>query len=259
VTDSDGVEHRLWRVSETEGIEGYVDDLRDNTVFIVDGHHRYETALNYRREIREANPGLPEGAPVDSIMIFLAPTSDPGLVILPTHRIVHSLADFDFDAFLERLVESFKVRIPESREEGLAELATHTGMPGFLLLSGDRSALISLRPDIRLDDIVSPALPAPLKPLDVTILHDYILQRLLGVTLEAQAEQRNLEYVKSAAEAFAATDRDNVQLVVVMNPTKLEQVEQVAESGSVMPQKSTYFYPKLASGLLVRYEVGSMK
>ncbi len=250
VTDSDDVEHRLWRLDAAETIEGFADDLRENVVFIVDGHHRYETALNYSRMMHERNPELPEGAPPDWIMIFVAPTSDPGLVILPTHRIVHSLPTFDFDDLLATLAPSFEVTPVATRAEGMAALAESPDRPSFLLLADGREAVVRLRPECPIDTVVDPSLPAPLKPLDVTVLHHHILQELLGVTPEAQAAQSNLRYVKSEEEAFAAAVDGTSQLVVVMNPTKLDQVESVAESGSVMPQKSTYFYPKLASGLL---------
>jgi len=249
-TDSDGVGHRLWRLTDDERIQGFMNDLKGTTVFIVDGHHRYETALNYQRIMRERTPELPAEAPLDFIMMFLAPTSDPGLVILPTHRVIHSLPAFDFDDLAARLRGHFDVSVPSGIDEGLRELAEHAARPSFLLLSGERRLLASLREDARPDDLVDPELPPALKELDVTLLHDHILQRLLGITPEAQVEQRNIIYVKSTEDAVEAAKRPGVQLVVMMNATRLEQVEGVAESGSVMPQKSTYFHPKLASGLL---------
>lgn len=249
-TDSDGVEHRLWCLNDTDGIVEFAGDLEENTVFIVDGHHRYETALNYQRTMREQNPETPEGAAFDYILIFLAPTSDPGLVILPTHRVIHSLPEFDFDRLVGQLREHFTISVPSSRQAGTEELAAQTGRPAFLLMSGERSALAVLREDASFGELLPADLPEALKGLDVTVLHDVILQGLLGITREAQAEQRNIKYVKSTEDALAAADRPEAQLVVMMNATRLEQVEAVAESGSVMPQKSTYFYPKLASGLV---------
>jgi uncharacterized protein (DUF1015 family) len=121
-TDSDGVEHRLWRITDPEEIAPFVGDLADNVIFIVDGHHRYETAMNYQRERRAANPSLPDGSPVDSIMMFIAPTSDPGLLILPTHRVLHSLPGFNFDAYLESLRGHFDLTEPASEREGLQAL-----------------------------------------------------------------------------------------------------------------------------------------
>lgn len=250
VTDTDGVEHRLWRTSAAEDLAGFQHELSAAIVFIVDGHHRYETALNYQRLRREADPTAADGAPYDSIMIFLAPSSDPGLVILPTHRVVHSLASFDLDALVRDLEPGFDVRDVGDRSRGLAELEALTARPSFLLLAGDRTVLASLRADTELDSMVDPSLPEGLKELDVTVLHNFIFERLLGISQAAQAEQSNLYYIKSTDEALAAADDANNQLVVLMNATRLDQVERVAESGTVMPQKSTYFYPKLASGLL---------
>ncbi len=249
-TDSDGVEHRLWRLSDEDALNGFASDLAKNTVFIVDGHHRYETAINYQRIRREQNPETPYGAAFDYIMMFVAPTSDPGLVILPTHRVIHSLPEFDSDTLVEKLQPNFSISVPPSREIGLEELELQAGRPAFLLLSGERTVLAMLRDDTDLDQLLPVDMPDALKRLDVTLLHDFILQRLLGVTAEAQVEQRNIQYIKSTQEALEAASRPETQLVVLMNATRLEQVEHVAESGSVMPQKSTYFYPKLASGLL---------
>jgi uncharacterized protein (DUF1015 family) len=248
--DSDGVEHRLWRAADRERIEGFAGDLRQNVIFIVDGHHRYETALNYRAARRAADPSLPEGSPIDSIMMFIAPTSDPGLLILPTHRIVHSIEGFDFQTLLDSLRQHFVVTEFSSPDEGVKRLPEHAERPAFLLLSGGRTILASVRDDLSPASIVEADLPEAVRELDVAILHEHILEQLLGISKEAQAEQRNLRYVKSTEEALAEAGNERTQLVVMMNPTRLDQVERVAESGEVMPQKSTYFYPKLASGLL---------
>ncbi|HVK40571.1 MAG TPA: DUF1015 domain-containing protein [Candidatus Kapabacteria bacterium] len=243
-TDADGVQHRVWRVTGADA-EAFAQDLRSSTIFIVDGHHRYETALNYRGQSNGAD------RPVDSIMMFLAPMGDPGLVILPTHRVVHSLASFDFDALLERLGEHFTITDVTSDDAGLAMLDEHRSTPSYLLVAGPRMAVVSLKPGTEPSSIVDASLPESVQELDVTILHEHILEHILGISKEAQASQTNLRYVKSAEDAFAEARRPDVQLVALMNATRLEQVERVAQSGHVMPQKSTYFYPKLASGLLI--------
>lgn len=272
VVDRDGVEHRLWRADDSETIEAFAADVAPERVFIVDGHHRYETALEYRKQMHARRGVAPDGtealdgteapdgtegpdeasgsAPYDSIMIFLAPSSDPGLLILPTHRVVHALPAFDFDRLLEALRPHFVLTEQGDCAAAVDALARHADTPAYLLATRGRTVLAALREGISLDELVSPALPEALKGLDVTILHDHILESLLGISREAQAEQRNLRYVKSAEDAFAAADADDVQCVVLMNPTRLEQVEAVAQTGEVMPQKSTFFYPKLASGLL---------
>jgi uncharacterized protein (DUF1015 family) len=246
-TDADGVEHRLWHLTAEVPIEELVADLAGQPVFIVDGHHRYETALNYQAARRQESA---EPAPYDSIMIFLAPMSDSGLVILPTHRVIHSLAGFDIETLLDSLSESFELVDLDSPDAALIELASRPEIPTLLLASHGRLIVARLRPEVDTEQLLGTGVSAALRGLDVTILHEYILERLLGISKEAQAGQRNLLYVKSTDEALDAAEREDVQLVVLMNPTRLDQVEAVALSGEVMPQKSTFFYPKLASGLL---------
>ncbi len=247
--DADGVAHTLWRLTDPEAATAIAADLREVPVYIVDGHHRYETALEYARLRREAAEGSTEGGH-DWIMIFLAPMSDGGLLILPTHRVVGSLAEFDLEKMSAGIAEAFEVEEFGDREEGLRALESSADRPSFLAASGGRFLLLRLRDDAAIDSLVDPSLPGPVKELDVTLLHEFILERVLGITKEAQAAQTNLRYVKSAAEAFAAADEPGTQVVFLMNATRLEQVVDVAGTGSVMPQKSTYFYPKLASGLL---------
>ncbi|HVZ39692.1 MAG TPA: DUF1015 domain-containing protein [Candidatus Kapabacteria bacterium] len=249
--DGDGVEHRMWRASEPQAIHDLTADLATQQVFIVDGHHRYETALDYQR-IRRSEVGEGSGEqPFDWMMVFLAPTSDPGLLILPTHRVVRGLADFSADALLAELRPHFHLVPYDSRAEALAALQAGRGRrPSFLLASDGGMMLASLRDDADAGRLVDADRPAALRHLDVTILHDHILNRLLGITPQMQVEQRNLAYVKNASEALDAVSGGGAQLAVLMNEPTLEQVEAVAESGAVMPQKSTYFYPKLASGML---------
>lgn len=247
--DADGVEHTIWRITENGTIDPVIDDLRRNAIYIVDGHHRYETALAYQKS-RAGDTEPDTLKPCDAIMMFLAPMSDPGLIILATHRTIHSLDDFDFDALVERLREQFEIRDIPDQNEALELLAENNDTPSYLLATSRRTVLARLRNDVAIDDLVDPSLPPGLRSLDVTILHEYIIERELGISKEAQEAQRNIGYIKSTDEALAATHDEKIQMVVLMNPTKLEQVTEVAGSGSVMPQKSTFFYPKLASGLL---------
>lgn len=245
-TDADGVLHKVWRLTGGD-VAAFQADLASNTVFIVDGHHRYETALNFRN----AHGGTGTGKPIDSILMFLAPMTDPGLVILPTHRVVHSLDTFDAPALVEKLRAHFDIVPVATSEEGINQLRQRASTPSFLLIGGGQMVVASLKSNADLDAIVDSSLPAGLAELDVTILHEFILERILGISKAAQASQTNLRYVKSDDDAFAEAQKPDVQLVILMNATRLAQVERVAESGHVMPQKSTYFYPKLASGLLV--------
>jgi len=184
-------------------------------------------------------------------MIFLAPMNDPGLLILPTHRLVHSLPGFTLAGLLEQLREDFVVTAPLDTSDALAQLHRNESLPSYLLSDGDTTALVVVKDPETAQRLTNPASPAAVRSLDVSLLHDHLLERLLGITQQQQMEQTNLRYVKSADEALAAPGTDSVQLAVVMNATRLEQVVEVATSGGVMPQKSTFFYPKLGSGLLI--------
>lgn len=251
VIDQGGVRHIVREVTDQSTIAALAEQVAGQKVYIVDGHHRYETALNYRKLRRDAEPDLPEGDPVDSIMIYLSPMSDPGLVILPTHRIVHSLPTFDFDMLLESLTPYFTL-IPYGKpEEGFDALGAAGDNIALLLLVPGRQVLATLKPGTKGSDLVGTGPAEAVAELDVSVLHHFVLERLLGIDRVAQEAQQNLHYAKSTADAVAALGRPETQLVVGMNPPRFSQVEDVAGSGDVMPQKSTYFYPKLASGLLV--------
>jgi len=251
VADPDGVRHILWRMQDLDLIAAFVADLRATPVVIVDGHHRYETALTYRDMMggTGSSPN-PKDFAADWIMIFLAPTSDPGLLILPTHRVVHGVPSFDLDALLPQLREWFTVSHFDDRLEALEALDRIAPDIALLLIRRERNVLLQLRNDIDREKILKSGTPDVLARLDVTILHNLVFERLLGMSKSAQEEQRNLGYVKGTDDAFAAADREGVDMVVMMNPPRLDQVVDVAASGRTMPQKSTYFYPKLASGLL---------
>lgn len=251
VTDPDGVAHAVWRVSERAVIESLQNDLHHNHVVIVDGHHRYETALQFQRESgATGTSATPDEEPADWIMTFLAPSSDPGMLILPTHRVVHSIPEFTLTKLLASMRDLFAIEIVDTLTTGAARLAASADRPTYLLLHRDAVVIARLNDAIDPTCIVSGGTPRALAELDVTILHEVIFEQLLEMSREAQEEQRNLRYVKSSDEAFSAAADPATDLVVMMNPPTLSQVDVVAASGMTMPQKSTYFYPKLASGLL---------
>lgn len=254
--DSDGIRHQVWKLAQPEAIQQLKHHLQDHPAFIVDGHHRYETALRYQELTRQGSDQPIGALPCDWIMIFLAPMNDPGLLILPTHRLVHSLPNFNFTQLLDQLREDFTVTMLATFAEGLGLLQQTDELPSYLLSDGNDCAVVVAKNPETVVRLTSPESPAPVRTLDVSLLHDHLFERLLGITPQQQMEQTHLRYVKNANEALAAPGIDGVQLAVVMNPTRLEQVVEVATSGGVMPQKSTFFYPKLGSGLLMNL-VGS--
>jgi uncharacterized protein (DUF1015 family) len=261
-TDSDdGVHHRLWRVDDP-ALTGALQALvRDQRVFIADGHHRYETALLYRRLLEEQAPGLPAWGGHHYILTFLCPMSDPGLVIYPTHRLLHGLKDFTLEGLLQRLARFFTIHpIEESlmkatgRAWAVARLGEHAGKStSFLMVTAeDRKArILTLRDDA---DLSGAGLPEnrTLRDLDVTVLHGVVFKHLLGISDRLQELSEGITYARDAAQAVNRVLSGEHQVGFLLNPTPMWQLEAVGDAGETMPQKSTLFAPRLQSGLVMR-------
>ena len=241
-TDKAGVRTDLWRISDPEIIKTVADIVSGGPVVIADGHHRYTAALTYRNEMRATNGSGPE-APHEFIMVTLVSLDDEGLVILPTHRLVRNLADFDIDIFYSRLGEFFDVE--EAEPENLMQYVELLGGHAFGVHLGGKSCVIRVKPGIM------PGQSA-LKQLDVTILHSLILEKILGIGAEALSAQANVTYTRDPDQAIKSVDAGEYQIALLMNPPSVEEVKAVAAAGDKMPQKSTFFYPKLLTGLVMR-------
>lgn len=260
VTDDDGIVNKIWRVNDQQALGGVVESMSDKSLFIADGHHRYETALNYRNKMREKAGNYTGDEPFNFIMMYFSNMDDEGMTIWPTHRVVHSLKDFDADSFLASCREYFDLKEfsyaasiePSVRATFLKELeksGEKTVSMGLHIRARDIYYLLSMKSKDVMHKVFGDSIPEVFKGLDVTVLHSLVFARILGMTQEAQEKQENLIYVKSYDEAINACSNDRNQLVFLLNATKIEQVKSVALAGFVMPQKSTYFYPKLLSGL----------
>jgi uncharacterized protein (DUF1015 family) len=246
----DGTQHRLWRLTDPAAIAEVARQLRDKRIYIADGHHRYETMLALRDELRREPGYRGHDSAIEYGTIFLCNASDPGLLVFPTHRVLHSLAGFDLQTLLSRLAPHFELdERPVSGAADAQATLKEKGQrgPSFLLCSGGRRIYLTLRPEAA----TLIAGPAVLRSLDVTVLHALVLEQALGIDRAAQEAQTYLRYLKDTTQALAAASDPGVQAVFVLNPTLVEQVMAVAEAGEVMPQKSTYFYPKIASGLVL--------
>jgi len=257
----DGVHHRLFRVEGRAAIARLQAVLAEGKVFIADGHHRYEAALAYRNLFDREHPGLPDNAGHRYLLANLCSMADPGLCIYPTHRLVFGLHGFSLAPFLEALGRFFEVETLNedmSRAAGrawaISKLAEHAGKSTtFLLVSGEdrRGRVLTLRDDADLAGVPLPA-SQTLRDLDVSALHAVVLQHLLGISPEALERQENVRYEMDAGAAVSRVLSGEVPLGFLVNPTPIWQVQAVAESEETMPHKSTYFFPKLASGLVLR-------
>ena len=249
VTDEAGLVHRLWAVTDPTLTAAIQARFADTRLYIADGHHRYETALRYRDTLRAE--GVPEGTDADYIMMMLVEMDHPGLVVLPTHRLIRGLQGFDPAALLESCRAEFDV-LPgltlESLDETL-ENAYQAGQKAFgVYTGGDFFTLLTLRDEAVMDAALPELSPAS-RHLDVNVLHTLILERRLGIDKRNMAAGVNLTYTRSLREALDDVEAGAYQAAFLLNPTRVEEIRDVAAAGEKMPQKSTYFYPKLITGL----------
>jgi len=256
VSDEYGTRHRVWLVDEPKVISEVYMALRDKQLVIADGHHRYETALAHRNHCRESGQ---QDVYNEYVMVTFVRMETEGLTILPTHRLVHSLAQFDWSKFAPdaRAIfdwEDVAVKGPASEWTApfLARLATAgRERPTLGAYAGPgKLTLLRLRADFDPDAALADVAPT-LRRLDVIHLHRLVLERLLGIDGQAVREEKNLSYFREAALACAEVEKCRGQIAFLLNPTPVAAVHDNALVDCPMPQKSTDFYPKLLSGLTI--------
>jgi uncharacterized protein (DUF1015 family) len=253
-TTPDGIEHSLAKVKDKEAVRAIVDGVASSQLLVADGHHRYETAYAYSEETTSAGVTRPEH---HWFMAFLANGDDPDLVVYPTHRHVHSLARFDFGDLVKGAEALFAVTMlppGASADVLVAELAKSGKQRASLVAcAGDgRAALFALKAnaDLAGHPVLGKEIDA-LRRTDVALLHMGLLEPVLGVTREMQAAKTNIWYPQDASAALEELRSGKGQCLFLMNATPVAHVRAVAEAGEVMPQKSTFFHPKIPTGLCI--------
>jgi uncharacterized protein (DUF1015 family) len=255
VVDEYGVTHRVWQISDAGVVASVQKAMSDKKLVIADGHHRYETALNFRNESRNEAQGANPQAPYEYVMMTFVNMNDPGLLVLPTHRVVHSLSSFSANDFLKSVRELFEVEEVEAGidEARATELLREKGKRGTTLLAVTSNRAFLLHSPKAATQKYVDDLSLQQQSLDVVQLHKCLLEGVLGLSEESIRNQQNLSYVREAAEALATvhgeTAGKSADIVFLMNPCPVLNVRDIAFAGEVMPQKSTDFYPKLLSGL----------
>ncbi len=244
-----GVRNRLWKMTDPDVVATVQQVLLDRQVYIADGHHRYETGVNYRNLRAEENPSHTGDEPYNFILIYLANIFDEGLIIFPLHRMVHNLEQFSPETLIDTLSTNFEVKPLGGREElrQYLEGASSSHVYGVVTSAGVWGIRLKSPPETLLGDSV----PAPLLQLSVVVLHELVLQRMLGITPEAMRSQKHLIYEEDDRKVFDAVENGDIQVGFVVKPTTVQQVLDVSGEGEVMPQKSTYFYPKIMTGLVM--------
>jgi uncharacterized protein (DUF1015 family) len=252
VTDEYGVLHQVWKISDAAAIDALQAQMQDKKLIIADGHHRYETALAYRDERRAAAPSSAPAAH-DSMMMTFFNMNSPGLVILPTHRVVHSLPDFSSDRLQTGAQQFFKVEEVDREIDGphAAELLRERGRVSSALLVATADRILLMHSPRAIGTNLFAGLSPRQQSLDVVQLHKCLLEGVLNISEEAIRKLQNISYHRDADEALAQVRGGAAQAAFLMNPVRMEQVRDIAFAGEVLPQKSTDFYPKLLSGLTI--------
>lgn len=251
--DEVGETHRLWVITDNETIRTVVEEMKEKKVFIADGHHRYETALEYAREMEaKGYHGY------DYVMITLVNLYDQGLIILPTHRLVKNLEGFDLEAFRVKLSSYFNVRPFGSADrlsaflKSMEEQGENEHVFGMYGQNGVLYILI-LKPNAEIAEALPSDKSDAWKRLDVAVLDNLVLDQILGIGASQRKNQENLTYTKDAQWAVEQVNKGLYQVAFFLNPTRVKEVVDVAQARDKMPQKATYFYPKLLTGLVINH------
>ncbi len=248
--DEAGVVHEFWLLSRSL-VESIGGAFGTKPILIADGHHRYETALQYKKERAEANPCHRGNEPYNFVMMALVSMKDPGLLVLPTHRVVKGDLPYPAEELERRLARYFeRVTFYEDLDALLSALDKASSHSFGLHLSGGPFLLITLRKEVDLDRELS-HLPPPMRELDVVLLHELLLEKVLGVSPREVRDEGRLGYYKDARRALEDVERGLGSLAAFLKAPSVDEVWRVARAGETMPQKSTYFYPKLITGLVM--------
>jgi uncharacterized protein (DUF1015 family) len=251
--DEEGVKYSMWAITDEEAIDRARDLLADRTVYIADGHHRYATALTYRRERLAAKSSSGGNEAFNFVMMTLTPAEDPDLIMMPTHRLVRglghkmlsSLKD-EWNIYFDKELLSPAATPTETIGSWTETLGQQHEMTfGLYGIDGNSLCLLRAKPEMML-----PVQPSALGDLDVFILHQVILRQMLGID-SSEKEEECLAYTRDGLETISRVDNGEYQLAFLLNPTPIERMLAVADEGVKMPPKSTYFYPKTPSGLVI--------
>lgn len=257
VKQDGGGECRLWRITD-QGLIGEIQrELKDQPLLIADGHHRYEATLNYRDQMRKQHNQWNGREAFNYIMAYFANMNDDNVVILPTHRLVRGYAPQPFLQLEEALQKYFYFeqypKTPEGKSWFLKALKTGGKKQRLIGASFKRDPryLILRLKNKRIMQRLAKELSAPLRELDVTTLHLLILENILALPPEQQTSGDNIRYSQDEDLVLQALEKEDYQAAFILNPPKAEEILTIAGGGEKMPQKSTYFYPKLISGLVI--------
>lgn len=247
----DGVRHQLWKITGSADIEAIQKRMHYTKLFIADGHHRYEVSLQYRNDMRKKTGKNSGEEDFDYRLMTLVNMCNEGLVVFPTHRIVFGVDEGKIRGLRGTLEKNFSVKKFGSKEalvDFVENGPVHT--IGFYDKKNNTFFAATLKGVKTMDERIGK--DNPTKELDVTILHSLVLEDALGITKQMQGAKTNLDYVKGTKETFEEMEKEGkYQLACILRATSVQEVKNVAEKLERMPQKSTFFYPKVWDGLVL--------
>ncbi len=255
--DDAGHRHRLWRITDPDLVKSVADGFADRRLYIADGHHRYETALNYRNWLAQQTPELPADHPANYIMMYLCPVQDQGLIILPTHRLLSDIDAQQSEAFRIAAQDYFDITEmpvdPAQTKTALnclqSAMAAENGVHriGLLMKHQPKCAMMTLKPGI-MEKIFAGQIPSPLLQLDVTVLTRLVLMKIMNMAPEDLDDPEKMAFTSNVRHAAAAIASGTHDVAFILNPPTNDQVRKIAEAGLTMPRKTTFYYPKVITG-----------
>ncbi len=256
-TEKNDHRHKLWRITDTSVHRSVSKAMKEKKIFIADGHHRYETALNYRNWLSANSPEFNGSHPANYVMMYLCSMEDPGLVILPAHRMLNEVPPEARASIIQKAEDYFDIiTIPykgaqrtKARSRFISILKSNTSNNCIGIFMKDRPELylLILKPGVMAQKF-GEELPESLRNIDVTVLTRLIFMEILGFDQERLDNEKLIAYSSIAEEAIDAVAAGKHDIAFILNPTKIEQVRKIAEANLIMPRKATYFYPKVITG-----------
>jgi uncharacterized protein (DUF1015 family) len=252
VKDEYGATHRLWAITEPKTLKKIQDAMAVEELFIADGHHRFETSQNFMKECQTRSWKAVSVESFDHRLVTCFNSADQGLTILPTHRLIRAISNFDAKSFLQSASTLFTVE-PSASGPDLWDTMKREGNKhvfGFYAGKRDGFYLLRMKPEAEADPLMLER-PEAFRQLDVSILHTLLLENFLGINEAKLAAQEHVDYARDRNRCVREVDEGKYQAAFFLNSTTVEQMQRIALLGGKMPQKSTDFYPKLLTGLVM--------
>ncbi len=244
-TTEDGVTQKIWWTDDLDIAAAVTQFFKGKTVLIADGHHRYETHLHYQNE-QQRRHGQKE-VPAGRVAMYLANIADPGTAVYPIHRLIRDLEGWSSETFYRNLSERFEITPCENTLESVKATLSRLGGVFGVMVPGREAYVLSTSPKTPLDQL---SMAEPLRSFDVTVLHGLVLDGLLGIDAAKLASESHVDYVKAESDVMPKLASGRYQFACILPPPDPRRVAQVAAAGQRMPQKSTFFFPKIQSGVV---------